>query len=366
MNTQKKYTAAVIGVGKANSTGGEKGGGHSIGYGHAETYGRHPRVELAACADINSENLSAFVERFKVPHGFDDYRRMLQEIKPDIVSVATYVGLHYPMIEAAARAGVKGVLCEKPFLNSPSEILKLRRLIEETGVKIAVAHTRRFQPDFARAKELYCSGAVGEPLMCMAGIQDWDLSEWGAHWLDMFRFFHNDAPVKYVMAQARVRDFRGYGHAMEEHAVAYFEFEGGGRAVLDGGRKLNSPDLSLTLVGTQGVIHSYIEGRLVVQDASGEREENFADHPMAGYMPIWDAMLDGLITEIEGGAPSMLGAENMMKTSELNLAAYISCLRGDRVDLPLDDATLAEYSEWPVEELARRAQNKIQVGKENQ
>jgi len=360
MSTQKKYTAVVISVGKAHSTGGIKGGGHSIGYGHAETFQRSANVELVAGADINAENLEAFQERFGITQGFADYRQMLEEVKPDIVSIATYVGLHYPMVEAAARAGAKGIICEKPFLNSPSEILKLRRLIEETGVKLAVPHARRFQPNYARAKELYCSGAVGEPLMCLGGIQDWDLSEWGSHWLDMFRFFHDDAPVKYVMAQARVGDFRGYGHAMEEHAVAYFEFEGGGRGVLDGGRGMNSPDLSLTLVGTQGVIRTFLEGRIVIQDASGEREETFADHPMVGYMPIWDALLDGLITEMEGGPPSMLGAENMMKTSELNLAAYISCLRGDRVDLPLDDATLAEYTEWPVEELARRSKRNSQ------
>jgi hypothetical protein len=40
----------------------------------------------------------------------------------------------------------------------------------------------------------------------------------------------------------------------------------------------------------------------------------------------------------------------MLKTAELNLAAYVSCLRRDRVDLPLADPLL---DEWPVEKLAR-------------
>jgi hypothetical protein len=41
------------------------------------------------------------------------------------------------------------------------------------------------------------------------------------------------------------------------------------------------------------------------------------------------------------------------RVGELNLAAYLSALRGDRIDLPLADADL-QVNEWPVELLARR------------
>jgi hypothetical protein len=46
----------------------------------------------------------------------------------------------------------------------------------------------------------------------------------------------------------------------------------------------------------------------------------------------------------------MLGLQNMLLTSELNLAAYLSAVQGDRIDLPLDYT----LTEWPVEVLARR------------
>jgi hypothetical protein len=48
----------------------------------------------------------------------------------------------------------------------------------------------------------------------------------------------------------------------------------------------------------------------------------------------------------------MLGLSNMLKTSELNLAAYLSALRGDRIDLPLA-GDLAALDEWPIEVMAR-------------
>ncbi len=38
---------------------------------------------------------------------------------------------------------------------------------------------------------------------------------------------------------------------------------------------------------------------------------------------------------------------------EVNLAAYLSAVRGDRIDLPLDAEAMA-LDEWPVEILARR------------
>src|SRR4051794_39014192 len=102
----RKLRAAVIGVGKAGG-GGPKGGGHAIGYTHAEMFRSDPRVELVAGADINGENLAAFQEKFDVPGGFASYQRMLAEVRPELVSIGTYVGLHCEIIEAAARAGVK-------------------------------------------------------------------------------------------------------------------------------------------------------------------------------------------------------------------------------------------------------------------
>jgi predicted dehydrogenase len=344
-----RYTAALIGAGRAGEVTYVKGGGHQIGYTHAQTYARSDQVELVAAADINPENLSAFQETFEVAQGYADYREMLARVKPDVVSICTYVGLHRQMIEDAARSGAKGILCEKPFLASPADMAAVAAIVAETGVKIMVPHIRRYFPAFARAKELYASGAVGQPLLCMAGIEGWDLSEWGSHWLDMFRFFHDDQPLKWVFGQMRVRDARGYGHAMEEHGVAYFEFENGGKGLLDGGRGMNG-ESTMTLVGSAGTLRVLRENAVVIEDAAGHRTESFADHPRSSYPAIWDCLLADLVSWLDGGEEPMLGTTNMLKTSELNLAAYISAVRGDRVDLPLQGT----LDQWPVEALARR------------
>jgi predicted dehydrogenase len=348
----KQYTSAIIGVGAAKGSGGVKGGGHQIGYLHAQTYQSTPRTRLIAAADINPRNLDAFQREFDVSLGFEDAVSMLREVRPDIVSICTYVGLHRSMIEQCAQVGVKGIFCEKPFLATPRELIEVERIARETGVRIVVGHFRRYLPVFQRARQLYAGGAVGEPMLCVAGIEGWDLSEWGSHWLDMFRHFHEDRPINWVLSQARVRDARGYGHAMEDHAVAYFEFDGGGKGLLDGGHSINGP-WSISLIGTEGAIRIQGQEHLHVDTASGRKTENLEQEDQV--ITAWRRIVDELANWIEGGPEPLVGLPNILKSAELNLACYLSAIRGDRIDLPLAGQDTSDITEWPVEILARRA-----------
>ncbi|HET7568754.1 MAG TPA: Gfo/Idh/MocA family oxidoreductase [Gaiellaceae bacterium] len=341
--------AAVIGVGRAGDLPAERSGGFKIGYVHAGQYRAHPGVDLVAGADVNEENLAAWRAEFDVPHGYADYRELLAEVEPDVVSICTYVGLHARMLEDCARAGVRAIFCEKPFLASPAELELVRRLLAETDAKIAVAHIRRYQPVFRRMRELVQGGAIGRPLLFSASLPGWDLSEWGTHWFDMFRFFNDDAPVEWVMGQARVRDARAYGHATEEHAIAYFSFAGGCKGLIDGGGDLVQPYV-MVLTGEDGEIRLVGNETLRIAGPDGVREETF---PGEG---AWDAMwrdaVGAVVDWAAGGPEPTIGATNALQTAEVNLAAYLSAVRRDRVDLPLADRSLAE---WPLEELARSA-----------
>lgn len=341
------YRCAVIGVGAPQDSM-QRGGGHQIGYTHARMYQSSPAATLAACADIRPENLAAFQREFEIGSGYADYREMLARENPDIVSICTYVGLHEEMLAACVEAGVRAVVCEKPFVNSPAELRRVEALLAGASTKVVVAHIRRYLPVYRRAAELYNSGAVGDPVMCLFGVPDWDLAEMCSHYFDLARMLHGDRPVRWVMGQARVTDSRGYGHAMEDHALGYFEFEGGGKAMIDAGIGLNGP---FTFVGTEGTIRCFREAVLEVQNADGKQVEDFSDDPGTGWQAIWGATLANLIGWLEGGPEPGISARQGLLSSELYLAAYLSAWRGDRVDLPLADP----MDEWPVEALARRS-----------
>jgi predicted dehydrogenase len=307
-------------------------------------YRENPRLNLVAGGDINAENLEAFAAKFEVPGKYLDYRQMLRDVRPDIVSIATGVLPHAEMILAACDAGVRLILCEKPFVASPAQLAAVRAAVARTGTKLAIAHVRRNRPAFMRARELYTSGAIGRPVVCVAGIKDWDLSEWGSHWLDMFRFFHDDQPVRWVFGQARVRGVRLYGKAMEEHAVAYFEFENGGRAM--------NGDATMRLVGTEGAIRVFKENKLVIDSPRGQKVEEFTDSASTSWQPLWGVALKQLVAWLDGALEPRIGFTYTANSAELNLAAYLSAARRDRIDLPLSEE-LNQIDEWPLEEIVR-------------
>lgn len=356
------YTAAIIGVGKAGG-GGTISGGFAIGYTHAEMYRRSKRTRLVAAADTSGANLAAFAAKFSLPPaaGYADYREMLDELRPDVLSICTYVGLHRPMIEAAARAGVKAIVCEKPFLAAPADLPAIRSLVAETGVKIVVPHVRRYRPAFERARQLIATGAIGKPVLIATACPGWDLSEWGSHSFDLVRYFLGDRPVEWVMGQARVREKRGFGHAMEDFAVAYFGFDDGARGCVEAGLGL-AVETMFYIAGSDGAIRAQGEETLHLIAREGGREESFAGrHPAGwedlglggqddGWFSLWDVLLSDLLGWLEGGPEPRVGFTSAVRSCELNLAAYVSAIRGDRIDLPLVDGTV----DYPVELLARR------------
>lgn len=363
MSQQMK--CVVIGVGRATNSQGAKGGGHQIGYTHAQMFRRSPRCQLVAGVDIDAGNLAAFNQHFGLHGGYADLGAMLREVRPDVVSIGTYVGPHRSIIEQCAQAGVKGIVCEKPFLNAPSDIAPVRAVVEATGVKIVVAHVRRYRPAFERVRELLATGTIGEPVACLTSLGGWDLSEMGAHWFDLIRFFNNDDDVKWVLGQARVRSTRGYGHAMEDHAIAHFGFSNGLRGIIEAGQAFNAGhDFAFTLIGAKGVVRAFNEMRLSVETASGYVVEDYAQrHPTGwdqlgitqrdGWLELWDMMLADLLGWLAGRAAPRVGMESALRTLEVNQATYVSAIRGDRVDLPLRADEIGEY---PVDVLARRAQ----------
>ncbi|RUV53900.1 Gfo/Idh/MocA family oxidoreductase [Mesorhizobium sp. M5C.F.Ca.IN.020.29.1.1] len=341
MKQVEPLRAAIVGVGRAEGMG--------IGYCHARTYRSTPGFELVAAADIDADHLKNFREKFDVI-GYLSIEGMLNT-KPDVVSICTYVGLHFRMIKACVAAGVRGIVCEKPFVASPTELKELRALIAASGTKIIVPHYRRYMKAFARARDIFASGEIGERLVVTAAIGDgWDLSEWGSHWFDMFRFFHDDNMPEWVLAQARVTNRRFYGHAMEDHAVAYMEFPGGGRAVLETGIHYLNDGVTMALTGSRGAIVVLAEDKLRVYSSSGAREENYEDADSLA----WSAMFADLRDWINTGKPAPLGFNHVAGTAELNLGSYLSMIEGDRVDFPLKH----HVDEWPVEELARRHASK--------
>lgn len=344
------YKCAIIGVGKNAKQTWDKGGGHKIGYYHADAIQALEGTDLISAADINKDNLDAFKREYGLDSGYLNYHEMLAQENLDIVSICTYVGSHARMIIDCARTGVKGIHCEKPFVASPAELKAVREVVEETGVKIIVSHIRRFKSCFIEAKNLIAEGAIGRPVIACGGLPDWDLAEFGSHWIDIIRFILGDPKTSYVMGQARVRDGFGYQHRMEDHAVAYVEFDGGCRMIVDGGRgMLASHDdeeqitTDIYITGTKGSICICEAGNSTLINEKGIQviEPDKESDP-------WEAIYTSLRDWMNDGDISPVAYEYAVETAAIYLGAYCSMLSRDRIDLPMNKE-LENIDQWPLD-----------------
>lgn len=151
-------------------------------------------VRLEAICDGDAGAVDEAQIRTGAPHGYHDFRRMLEEEKPDIVSVATRSSAqHVEMVRASLESGAH-VLCEAPFTQTLKEADELIALAEERNLKVAVAHPLRVDPHVIRFQE-ECHELIGELLEMHlfgkmdAGAGGEDLLLNGAPLFDLARLF---------------------------------------------------------------------------------------------------------------------------------------------------------------------------------
>jgi len=335
------YRIAIVGVGR----GGAGVGGHSMGYVHAQTYRASGSCTIVGAADLSQENLARFAQTFDVSYITSDYHAMLAELQPDIVSVATYVGSHREIVEACVHAGVKGIWCEKPLCLTMQDGEAMVTACHANGVKLIVHHYRRYLHLFQEARRLLRSGLIGAPVEYIGRGDDWDLMEYGTHWLDMLRFFADDQPVQWVMGQAHSNGRRQgyndvrYGHVLDDYGIAYICFADGTRGLIEAGAE-GWHGFLFRLLGTEGFIDLFSDGRLQVVNGHGCHvipTHSDMHAPLPGYEGEhpYTVVLQGLLNWIEGGTEPEISGRNALRSSELYLAAYESAKRRDRVTLPL-------------------------------
>ena len=139
-----------------------------IGNLHAKIYNECEMASLAAVCDLIEDRAAAGGARHNVPY-YMDAKKLLDEIKPDLVSVATggyeYSSDHYQPTIQALEAGCH-VLVEKPISNSIEDAFKMVETAKKLNRCLAVDFNHRFTPAARAAKAWQDQGLIGELLFC--------------------------------------------------------------------------------------------------------------------------------------------------------------------------------------------------------
>jgi predicted dehydrogenase len=121
----------------------------------------HPALELEAICTSRPETAKNAAAHWGARRWFADFEEAVADPGVDLVTVAVRVGLHDPIVRAAAAAG-KPVYCEWPLGLSAEEASELAAAAD--GVPTAVGLQGRFSPAVQYARELLDRRALGRPL----------------------------------------------------------------------------------------------------------------------------------------------------------------------------------------------------------
>lgn len=136
-------------------------------FGHdlVRPWSRLPDTELVAISDPDPAGLARQQAKMKVARGFSDYRKMLSEVRPDVVLVCPrHIDQHHAMALAAIESGARGLYLEKPMCRNLGEADEIVAACAQRGVTCAVAHRNRYHPTLAVVERLIREGAIGRVL----------------------------------------------------------------------------------------------------------------------------------------------------------------------------------------------------------
>lgn len=208
-----------------------------MGRGQATLLTTIDEFELTAVCDTLEANAKKAADETGAKM-YTDYDAMLAAQKPDVVAICTPNASHAPQTIAAAKAGVKGVYCEKPMAVEMAEARAMVAACEKAGVALVVNHQRRLGSDLTHARAIIESGAIGEVKLIRANNAGDVLSD-GTHAIDSVLWLAGDVDAKWVFGQVhREVDENMRAQAAEQSRKTGFGVEAGyrfGHPVENGG-----------------------------------------------------------------------------------------------------------------------------------
>lgn len=354
-----KYRVAVIGqTGRGN-----------YGHGLDVAWLQLPNCEIVGVADANKEGLEKAARRLKTTQAFQDYRKLMDETRPHIVSICPrWLDQHRDMVLAAAERGAH-VYMEKPFCRTLKEADEIVEACEKHKIKLAIAHQTRYSPRLHVVRDLIYDDKIGKVLELRGrGKEDHrgggeDLWVLGSHIMNLIHHFGGDpqwcfATVSQAGRTIRKQDVHagneGIGplagdavqavYSMQDEVSAFFASQ---RNAAAGGRRF-----ALQVFGSKGVIEiatGYLPEVFYLPDPSwspGRSEKNWLPVTSAGIgkdEPYKDATHTGgnvaacndLISAIEEDRLPECNQFEARTTVEMIAAVFESQRLHRAVSLPL-------------------------------
>jgi len=291
-------------------------------------------VEIIGIFDEDRDRGIAMTRRFGGEH-YSDYNKLLEQ-KVDAVIICSANADHREHVIAAADAGCKHILCEKPIATRLDDAFQMIERCYEKGAQFGISFPCRYIPAVMQAKRSLDEDTIGKILAVkttnhgrMPGgwfIQK-EKSGGGAvmdhtpHVVDLLRWFMKSDPIE-VYAEI---DNRFYGMDIDDTGILTIQFDNGVFATLDTSwsRTKSYPtwgDVTMEIIGTDGVISI---------DSFAQDFDLYSDANMSAQWVYWGDNMDlGLmkdfIDSVTNNKPFQITGEDGLLALEVAIAAYES------------------------------------------
>jgi len=325
-----KFKVMVVGMGKR--------GKH-----HAAAFKANPDFEVAGICDISLDMLNSAADAVglaNVAKG-TDAAAMAKELKPDVFCFCTMPKIRYDLVKVAVDCGAKLVAVEKPIGENMAEGIKVRNLVEKSGIKAVVSHQHRYGVHYQKVKEIAQSGALGRVQMVYASATGW-MAHMMTHMIDYMSWYNDYSPIQWVMGQAAGKGKMNDNHPSPDYVAGVIQYANGVRGHIEcGAGAPDQPEVAkwwgknrIGVQGTEGFAECLTNGgwRAVTKDGlqKGEGAMNY-DLDMPFYVRDIAAWLkdDKKVHEC-CFANAYMGFEAMM-------GILRSATQGGQVAMPLGD-----------------------------
>lgn len=332
VKTVQQLRVGVIGVGVMGAI-------------HAQAYARHAQADLVAVCDLDATRAQEVARQCNCD-AHDDVETLLARDDIDAASICTPDPFHVEPTLAALEAG-KHVLLEKPIATTLADADTIISAVEQAGLTFMVGHIVRFDPKYAKVKEMVERGELGDLVSIFArrhnslAAQDVlkgrvsVLSFLGVHDFDVMCWIAGSRPAR-VFTESRFGVLKEQGFNVEDGTYTALRFESGAIGCADIGWALpathpRKADFKLQVIGSKGVadLDMMEQGFRTFLAGQGARFPSFG-HSI-------DAEVGHFIDCVMRGADPLITRQDARLALEVSLAAQRSADTHKVVALPLDE-----------------------------
>lgn len=329
-------------------------------------------LHISALCDIVPEKIDDKISRFKLQGDikkYTDYKKMLREIKPDLVAIATESGKHSQIALDCIEAGCN-LIIEKPIALSLEDADAIITKAKEKNVKVSACHQNRFNKSVQKIREAIESGRFGKLFHGVAHIR-WNRGEdyykqapWRGTWEQdggalMNQCIHNIDLLRWMMGNDIEEVFgitdnlnHNYIEA-EDLGLAIIKFSNGSYGLIEGTTNIYPTNMEETLYifGEKGTVKAGGKSVNIIEewifedgkDDPTEVKNTYNENPPNVYGFGHNSLYADVIDSITNNRQPYITAEDGRRAIELVLAIYKSAAEGRTIKLPLDKCDTKDF-----------------------